>query len=195
MDEGVLIRISDDFGPPIYRRSPQFAQWYEKEAPAQFPLFQKFKELNKNRDWLIEALSTVNKVANELKINAKDFQRASEEIEWEPIPVQKSDPRLREVEENLEAAIDGIEADNGYAVNAPGEREYVLTSLKEFRDLLKTKTEIYWPQVKTYAIDPLTRVIRRFGDATVGILATAARQSLIEWLKIHLPKAIGWLFS
>lgn len=116
-------------------------------------------------------------------------------MEWEPIPLDRDDPKLQEATEKLDEAIKTIEGDNGYAANLPGEREYVLSHLKSFAQMLKTKAEVYGRQIKTDAIDPLTRVAKRFGTAMVGVAATSAKEALIEWLKAHWPRQVAWLFS
>jgi hypothetical protein len=177
----------------MYRASETFEHWLSDSASKKFPLFDKFREIGSDSDWLRAALRKLNKVYGELGITDNDFAVEAED-QWEPIPLDRSDPLLEAATEKLDVAIEAIESDNGYAIHHPGERDHVLAQLKIFADAVKTRTQVYWPQVKTYAIDPLTRVVKRFGDAAVGVAAFAARQAIVDWLKANFAKVIGWLF-
>jgi hypothetical protein len=155
-------------------------------------LFKKYREVA-NKDWLRRAIRSVNETYDSLEIDPKDFSQESVEIQWEPIPLDRSDEASTRVAEDLQNAITSIEQDNGYAANSPGEREYVLSNLKSFQKTVTEKSEIYWLQIKTFALEPLGRVIKRFGAAAVGIAATAARESILAWLKTAFSKALDWL--
>lgn len=39
LEEGALVRITADFGPPMYKKSPRCSDWFYKQAPAKFPAF------------------------------------------------------------------------------------------------------------------------------------------------------------
>ncbi len=154
-------------------------------------LFRKYNQLA-NKDWLRSAIRSVNETYDSLQVEPSDFSQDTIEIEWEPIPLDRSNEALIQATEQVQKAINSIEQDNGYAANAPGEREYVLSNLKAFQKAAE-QSEIYWLQIKTFALEPLARVIKRFGPAALGIAATAARESIVEWLKIAFSKALHWL--
>jgi len=135
----------------------------------------------------------VNKQYDELDITQDDFNNNLVEAQWEPIPLDRRDERLSGATEALDAAIGAIETDNGYAVHAVAEREYVLSNLRSASKALKEQTQIYWMQVKVFALEPLGRIIKRFGPAAVGMAALAARQAIFDWLKANFAKALDWL--
>ena len=146
-----------------------------------------------DRNWLQRALRSVDNAYEQLQITELDFDPDEMEIQWEPIPLDRSDGTLDRAIEAVGNVIEAIEQDNGYAANAGGEREYVLSNLKAFQRAVSEQAEIYWMQIKTFALTPLGKVITRFGSAAVGIAATAARDSILEWLKIAFSKALDWL--
>ena len=191
--DGALELIADQFGPPMYKATASFKDWYEETAPTKYSVFAKFDELGQDEEWLRAAIRNVNSTFSDLGITEYDFP-AEEIDEWEPIPLDKSDPTFQEMTGTLEVAVKAIEQDNGYAVSHPGERDHVVAQLKDFLTGLQKGVQVYWPQVKTHALDPLTRVIKRFGDAAVGIAAFAARQAIVDWIKANFAKALQWLF-
>jgi len=181
--------IRDDFGPTLYQMRGDFNAWVTVLA-VKYPVFEKFGVVSK--PWLRSALRSVNDSFDELKLTPDDFE--ARDSVWEPIPLNRSDDTLVAATAAVDAAIDAAESDNGYAVHAPGEREYVVSSLKSFSDILKNKAQVTALQIKTFAIEPLTRLIRRFGPAALGVTADAAKQAIFEWLKANFAKAISWLF-
>jgi hypothetical protein len=192
-DANVIQIIEDDFGPTLYKSSvKQLDEWLRGAARDKFPLFQKFYE-HQNRVWLLEAVTNVNRTYEQLGVTSSDFDEAKVETQWEPIPLDRSDEKLQAATKAIDDAIENIEADNGYAVHAPGEREYVLSNLKTMSKMLKEQTQIYWMQVKTFGIDPLTRVATRFGRGAVGVVASAAKDAIIDWLKDNFAQFLNWL--
>jgi hypothetical protein len=184
--------VPDDFGPTLYKASGTLAGWIENVAPDKFPLFRKYRDSG-SRSWLRSALSAVNSQYDELEVMSDDFADNVIEVKWEPIPLDRADKQLQTATKAVDSAIQAIESDNGYAVNVPRERDYVLSNLKTIQNALKEKTQIYWIELKTFGIDPLTKVIKRFGPAAVGIAALAARKALFEWLKTNFSKALDWM--
>jgi len=63
------------------------------------------------------------------------------------------------------------------------------------RDVLKTEAQVRWMVIKTFGIDSLAIVAKRFGKAAVGMAALAASRALQEWLKKAATKAIEWFTS
>jgi hypothetical protein len=58
---------------------------------------------------------------------------------------------------------------------------------------LKTEDSISYGYLKRKAFDALDIVIRRFGPASLGLVAQAARAALFDWIKEIAGKAIHWL--
>ena len=108
-------------------------------------------------------------------------------------PLDRSDAQLVDAAEAVEEAIAKIEADNGYAANVPGERDYVVQSLKSFSATLKESAQITGMQIKTFAIDPLNAVIRRFTGAGLELVAAAAKDAILSWLKVKFGTLVTWL--
>lgn len=186
----VLSIIADDFGPVLYAPRPELDAWIGEAAPKLYPLFSKVRTAGTS--WLKEAIQNVNATYARLNLKEADFA-AVEESEWEPIPVDRNDPSLQTVRKAVDDAIQQIEADNGYAVNAPGERDYVVSNLKVFRVALREQAAIYALQVKAFVLDPLARVVTRFGTAATGLAASAARQAVFDWIKNHAAKLLSLL--
>jgi hypothetical protein len=107
----------------------------------------------------------------------------------------REDEKLIAVTSAVDKVIVAVEGDNGYAVHAPGERAYVLQSLKSFSDTLRVSAQITGMQVKAFALDPLKAVITRFGKSALGIVSTAAQQAILDWLKTNFGKLLGMLLS
>jgi hypothetical protein len=187
-DADVIEVIPDDFGPAIYKPKESLSQWI---VETNLSAFQKYTQI-RSMAWVRDAVRSVNETADRLAVEDTDFEPAILDQQWEPIPLDRNDEKLKEVTKALDDAISSIEADNGYAANVPAEREYVLTNLKDFRKAVKEKTELYWPQIKANALAPLGRVIKRFGPAAVGVAAVAARTAIIEWVKANWPKFLDW---
>lgn len=99
------------------------------------------------------------------------------------------------MERTLEVALDEIAGSNGYASSAPEERNYVVAQLTRLRDALKTEAQVHWMMIKTFGIDPLAILAKRYGKAAIGIVATATLQAMQEWLKKVATKAIEWFAS
>lgn len=185
---GVIHVMEDDFGPTLYTATEALPTWIER---APYAPFTKFQASGESVAWVVEAIETVNFAYNRHNLAPGDFEGTDEEAQWEPLPLDRSDPLLISAHEALETSIGQIEADNGYAVHAAGERSYVLSSLKAVQKTLREEAQITAMHVKTFALEPLGRVATRFGQAAVGIGAAAARAALTDWLKSILIKMIG----
>jgi hypothetical protein len=191
-EKNMVVEVPDDFGPTLYRKSPNFgAIWHGQKQPT--PLFRKFYEMgNEQQRWLRGALSKINEQYAELGLTEQDFTQSTLDDKWEPIPLDRSDQRLQKATEALDEALEKIESSNGYAAEVPGERQYVLQSLKAGSRTLKESAQIYWVELKVFVLEPLGRVIKRFGTAVEGVAASAARDAFHDWLKIAFSKALEW---
>jgi hypothetical protein len=158
----VIELIADDFGPPLFRSTATLTNWWAGTAPEQYLLARKLKQMANPKNWLQVAIRSVNEHYDKLKIVPADFESSSIEVQWEPIPLDRSDESLQAATKALDATIEAVEADNGYAVNVPGEGEYVLSNLKTVSKALKEQTQIYWMQdqdVRSGAPRPCDRAI------------------------------------
>jgi hypothetical protein len=182
---GAVDVMEDDFGPTLYAATDTLRTWIDS---APYAPFVKFHAAGYSTAWIVEAIETVNFAYNQHGLTPDDFEGPDERAQWEPLPLDRSDPILISAQEALETAIGQIEADNGYAVHAPGERSYVLSSLKAVGKALKEEGQITAMYVKTFALEPLARVVARFGPGAVGVVAAAARAALTDWLKSMLTK-------
>jgi hypothetical protein len=180
---GVAEIIIEDFGPRLYRRSKELTQgWIMEGAGQQIPLFRRFAQI-RSVDWLHQAIKDVNTRHRNLPIEPSDFDEPTVSL-WEPLPLDRSDENLIEVTEKIDDAIRDIEGDNGYAANVPGERDYVIQSLKAFRTTLEESAQITGMQIKTFALDPLALVMKRFAGAGLELVAGAAKDAVVTWLRV-----------
>jgi hypothetical protein len=173
--------IPDDFGPTLYRRTDRLAPlWEEQKKVANSPAY-KFG-LDPNRMvWLTSALDAVNKACAEAKLVDADFKNP--EAEWEPIPIDRASPKFERVVETIDKTIEAVEQDNGYNGTMPEEKAFVVDSLKAVAGKLKNQDVISYAYLKRTAIDTLDILIRRFGGASVGLIAQATRAAIFDWLK------------
>jgi hypothetical protein len=190
---GVAETVKQVFGPPLYRRMPDLTQQWLSRVDHEIPIFRTYSGI-KNQTWLQQAITDVNEHYSSLKISPSDFDEPLPDV-WAPLPLDRSDSKLIEATAKVDAAIAEIEADNGYAVNVPGERDYVLHSLKSFSKTLKEEAQITGMQIKTFAIDPLTVVTKRFAGAALSLVAGAAKEAILNWLKAKFGEFLGSLFS
>lgn len=121
-------------------------------------------------------------------IQATDFDQPDRE--WEPIPLDLSEPELKVAIQAVDEVIELVRADNGYAATIPEERAFVLDGLSVLSTRLKTSETVSVPFIQTYGVDPFMKLVRRFGGTAIELLVAAAREALKEWLK---KKGIGFL--
>jgi hypothetical protein len=191
---GVIEIQTDTFAPTLYRAGEKFDDWWHSNAAAeQFPLIGRLQSLfpDDRAGFLRDALHAVNQAAWQISAKPEDFETGPPD-EWEPIPIDRQNPAFQEVQRTLEIAVREVESNNGYASSAPEERNYVVVQLTRLREALKTEAQVQWMVIKTFGIDPLAIVAKRFGKAAVGMAALAASQALQEWLKKVATKAIEW---
>jgi hypothetical protein len=191
---GVAEIITDDFGPPLYRRTQELTEsWIMEGGGQQISLFRRYAKIQ-SVGWLHQALNDVNNRYRVLPISASDFDEPAVSL-WEPLPLDRSDEGLIKATEKIDEAVRKIEGDNGYAANVPGERDYVLQSLKAFRTTLKESAQITGMQIKTFALDPLAVVMKRFAGAGLEVVAGAAKDAIVTWLKAKFGALLAFLLS
>lgn len=179
---GLVEVTKPDFGSIIINRSEKYWDAWRSAKNPNSP-FEYFSKAGDGAlDWLQEAIGSISENYFRLKISKKDFD--SRESGWEPIPLDRPlDDKLEIATKNIENTIEEIRADNGYAATSPDERNYVLDKLRSAHKRLSEDTQITWIYVKNFILEPLGVIIERFGAASVGIAANAARKAILEWLK------------
>jgi hypothetical protein len=181
---GYIEVITDPFGPLIIRPVSDFTSRYDELSQDQnFPLF-KYRAANNELDWVIRALRSVDQEYIRLKLTDADFEEFEEpDKEWEPLPLERQDPQLQKAIEAVDDVAEKVRADNGYAANLPEERGYVLDNLSALSRKLKEAETISVAYLREFAFAPLTRLLRRFGPAAIGLAASVAKEALKDWLK------------
>jgi hypothetical protein len=118
---------------------------------------------------------------------------ANPDAEWEPLPLERTDPALQRAVEAIDATLKQVREDNGYNATVPEERNYVVASLSTASQVLKSENTTSIPFVRQYILEPLSKVARRFGGAALGAVAAGARAAVIEYVKQHAPEWVAAL--
>jgi hypothetical protein len=191
VSDGILHEIPDDFGPTLYRTTEVFNfTWGEMKKKEGTPAFKYAIDPN-GGEWIASAMKAVNKALSEQKIVEADFDKP--DAEWEPLPLERDNPKFKKATSKLEETIAAAEADNGYNANVPEERAFVVESLKEASEKLKKSDTVSVAFVRRKIIDVLNIVIRRFGQASLGVTAQATRAAIFDWIKDAAGKTLHWL--
>jgi hypothetical protein len=181
VERSFLTEVPDDFGPAIYRKAEDFDDaWSIAEKDSALP-FGKYGLVNDGQNWLRAALASVNAEYAALQITETDFEGPYDE--WEPLPLDRSDPKLRTVIERVADIAEQVRTDNGYAATVPQERSYVLTELNKFSEIVKNEEQVSVGFIRRYALEPLITVGKRFKGHAIGIAAIATSGAIVEWLK------------
>jgi len=198
---GIVVIRTDPFGPPIYMTNNEVDRVSAVDEAGlrafreNSPLMRKFEAIQPyyRRGWLNQALGNLNQEYVALGVGEEDF--ANPDAEWEPLAIERPDADLDAAVAAIDEAVSVVEADNGYAVHAAGERAYVASTLKGFSDTLKTGSWVSVGQLRLSALVPLGKVIKRFGESVVGVAAATARQAIIAWAVKRAPELITFLSS
>ena len=181
LERGFLTEIADDFGPSIYEKTEGFDEaWSRAEQDNSLP-FRKYESVNRSSHWLNSALAKINRQYGELNLKESHFE--SPHDEWEPLPLDRTDPNLQAVTSQLDETISQIQADNGYAAAAAGERDLVIDSLSSAADRLKNDPTISWGYLRKNAFEPLKTVLRRFKGAALGAVVTTMIATFRVWIQ------------
>jgi hypothetical protein len=187
----MLTAVKDDFGPPIYKRAPNFEKEWNKLKETPDTPYSRYALDPQSALWIIAALENVHEALKKQKIKEEDLKKP--DAEWEPLPIERQDPKLQKATKELDQTIAAVEADNGYSATLPEERAFVVENLKEATERLKKEDAISYAYLKRKVIDVLDVLIRRFGKAAVGLTAQAARAALFDWLKELGGKMLHWI--
>jgi hypothetical protein len=183
----------DDFGPPIYRAADQMRDQAEQLEEDSDSPFYKFALSGRSGRWLRKALENVNSTYEDLGLSPKDFENP--DGEWIPLPLDREDVALRTAIETLDQTIEQVRSDNGYNATLPEERSYVLEGLSGASKTLKTAATTSAPYIQRYLLEPLAIVIKRFKNAAISVIATAAKDAIVEYLKKHGAEWLARIFG
>jgi len=120
------------------------------------------------------------------QIDDRSRVRRNEESDiWEPLPVDRTDPKYPEAIEKAERALELLEQENGYAATNPEEKKGIVETIRGNLNALKegfpSRTSVIEGLVK-----PLKFIANKFGENIVGAAATAAIKALCSYLGISL---------
>lgn len=194
IDENLINAIEDDFGPSLYLETEEAnGKWEDIEKQQNGPYFRyQLTPNSERRLWLTMALGKINSQYSRLDLSIDDFDE--DDTEWEPLALNRSDERLVRAIEAIDETIEAVRKDNGYGATQPEERKYVLEGLNAFTKTLKEAETISFLYIKTYALEPLARLIKRFGPAAVGASAQLSKDTLYSWLKAAGIKGLEYLW-
>jgi hypothetical protein len=191
LEGGAIEIIEDDFAPTIYKPTQHINKFM---ADSDIAAFRKFAEVN-SWDWIRAAIKSVNDTYDKLKVAPEDFDIAATDSQWEPLPLDREDEKLKAATKAVDDAIKTIEGDNGYAAKVPAEREYVLTRLRAISAAFKERAQIAWPEIKANAIDPLGRVHQEIRTRRSGRCGRRGEKSNHRMVESKLVSIHGLLRS
>jgi hypothetical protein len=181
-DRDILTIIADDFGPDLYSKGVNFDDGcIALTADRSLPFYK--CNLDTGEQWLREALRSVNTKYRDLRIGPNDF--AKPDIEWEPLPIDRNDPTVKHLTNELDKTAELVRADNGYNATLPEERELVLESLESASNKLKKSNTISWGYIEKNILEPTGRLLRRFKDTAIGIASAGVRAALETWITVR----------
>lgn len=189
VEKQFIEKLEDDFGPTIFIKGRNFDDAWAGAIDDVDSVFHKYSRAGGD-DWLKEALMNVNDTFDRLGLKQNDEGENDSEDEWTPLPLERSDPKLKTAIKQLEKIIENVRTDNGYAATHPHERAFVLDGLTQGTKILKEEKESSWRYIRTTIFDNLQLLVIRFKDGALGILAKATRDGLVDYLKDHGGKFI-----
>jgi hypothetical protein len=176
--------IEDDFAPPIFTTGSGFVEMWQRLSAEEGTVFQKYNEARGDPGWLNHALQSIEHTYVALGITEQDFKEP--DSEWEPIPLDRDDPKLGAAIRAVDATIEQVRIDNGYTATLPEERKYVLDGLNAVSKTLREAVSVSAPYIRKYAFEPLIALVRRFGPSALGLAAAIAKEAILEWLKKYM---------
>jgi hypothetical protein len=191
--QGLVRMIDDEFAPTMILRNSEFTQKAAQLSVVPNTPLQKFKDLNGDQMWLTGILFELEERAKQFGITEKDYNEP--DLEWEPIPLDRTEPELQKAITRIDEVVEAVRSDNGYAATLPEERAFVLDGLTVFATRLRNSDTISVPFLQAYGLTNITKLIKRFGLAAVGVLAMSALEGIKGWLKTKTGGALEWLFK
>jgi hypothetical protein len=183
---GWIDHIGDEFAPLFIRRNVSLVEGPMLDQNFR-QLFDKYERLGDSKhDWLDSALIAATDYfkMEELRaiLDQMDEARATDlgarsiastptgpDDDWTPIPLDREDPDQRTALKALEKTIEELRGDNGYAATNPDEKAFVQDKLSAVVKRLRDDSQISWMYLNEFAFRPLGILIKRFGQAAIGI--------------------------
>lgn len=183
----IFTRITDDFGPTIFIRQDSAFNNYSDWVLEEDGIARKFDALGIQKlAWLRSALTKINETFISKEGASSD--------EWQPIPVDRSNPEYQATEKKLDEALNAIRSDNGFADTFPDERNQVVSALETGLKIFRENSTVHVTYFKAFIIDPLAAAIRRLKDNAAGVAATVAKAATIKWLADSIGENLpDWL--
>jgi hypothetical protein len=186
-----LIRSATDFlkgrayGEPalISRTKNKSTEEYEFKI-AQEGIFLVEKELRRKDSDIAYFAEHGDAVIDDIAGIDAIFMSHAEMLEtetWVPLEIDREDPQYKAAVTDVEAALEVIRGDNGFAVEFPDERAGILSTLEDGLRWLKANTPTR-SQVMSSLVAPLRWVASKFSGVIIGEVAKKAAQSLLDYL-------------
>lgn len=176
----------DRFGPPIYFKGAEFSEKFDELTVDEDLPFSPYNAAGRTDDWLVPALYGVDNAYENLGIKPEDFDNP--DAEWAPLEIERDDPEVEKAIKSLQAVIEEVRADNGYAAQLPQERDFVLDGLQS--TLNKFESPSISASYIRLGLERLSTLGRRFaGTMKEGAIA-AAKAALMEFGKKHFAQIL-----
>jgi len=205
IEAGWLDSIRDEFAPLFIRSNASMTEGPMSNRDFK-QLYDKYEKLgDAQTDWLdsalIAAVESFKMVELEAILRERNQEKEPDLVEaiggsktpddyWSPIPLERSDSNQADALRAVEKTIEELRGDNGYAATYPEEKAFVQDKLSAVARRLRDDSQISWMYLSEFAFKPLAILIKRFGQAAVGVTASLARETLLSWLK---SKGLGFL--
>jgi hypothetical protein len=187
MVERDLLHVQeDDFGPALFSQADFANTTWDALREERGSIYSRYVDIpsNERRSWLNEALKKVNVEFMRLELKAADFEDdAKPDDIWEPLPIDRQSEVVQEVIKAIDDTAELVRQDNGYNSTVPQERTYVVEALNAVSKTFKEAQSTSLAYVRAYALDPLQRLIQRFGPSAIGAAAKLAKDTIYTWLK------------
>ena len=118
------------------------------------------------------------------------------DAEWEPLELERPDAEAGKAADSIDALIEVISSDNGYAANEPAEREEVILRLRQASDWIRNAEYLTASAFQAYVVWPLETLASRFSVGTaIGSAAKFAVGVVTAWLKSRGLKVLDGMFE
>jgi hypothetical protein len=193
IEKGMITIHKEDFGKPHISTTRDFRSILNNlRADKESPFYTHDKSIDGD-SWLKGALREISDQVSALEITKEDLE--TPERAWAPLPLERANPAVENAISALDKAIDEIRKSNGYAAEYPIERSYILESLDSISIKLKNSTPVSVSLVEKFGLEPLARIIRRFGNTAIGVLANTAKTALEMMVKEFSGKIVDILLD
>lgn len=176
---GILVETKDPFGPTLYRRLKEpYQKFKEVRINDQSSLFFRYRMAPNSGEWLATALANLSVTYDRLGLTDEEVQ--ADDREWEPLPLDRDSETVKQATAAVDKTIIDVEQNNGYGIQHPEERDWVLSNLKMVSERLHKAATITVGYIRAHGLNVLTRLQERFTDAAIGEIAKQASHLLVK---------------